>query len=725
MVFNPPTELNMVDSDRFMYERSKILHYNYNLRLRPHIFSDAIIEIRYNQYIQTPTKMPPECNIYVAIRSSKKYCQKINGQIVYPRGNTCTEESTPLVFKSGNSDIEACHSACFNLFDKKKDKTGTAYRSPFTKFNEKQNCCSIYNNDMFALGVDDYNRTDSHITPRLDTIGTGFDLDDEPYTDLEGNETFKFIMNKYYCDEFMKKWDGEKCYTPLYEEIFGAVVSSSLYKACQYGVRYFQTGLTINAVNKPNLPPIVTDPPKNKDDWLQDVNSEAFFINPNLTLKDLGITNPGLKHLIFTTEHGWPGRLVEPLIVYQELGSLQSNVDVVDFDNINKQKLKQFKTDSYGWRIIDEYEFLNIYTNIKRSALANRKNDAEKNTPDDRSSWQKYFAELFDKIASSFSTRYTLYMLVGGVVGDVVIRNLIKVMTETAIAVESGAVTSFIAILCDRLMIHSLFPVLMQPAFKLIALTLKLLTSVFKTAEVVMTIGGLVDLLDIGVDYFNFKHELGVRSIQQYSELDISTRKKNYGYGTVDYSPVMLMSMYEYITVEENGGSNQAIHANAKRNANTLPPFSEYCSLLKDYNKNDAKWKLKLEDVVDRYDYLSCMLWSSQYLYSLDINSNGLPINWNEDQVFCEIKDLNEFFDTTFKSFLNTFDNYSDFTQNFKKKINLLKYVVPAAFIFIVAFAFMKMIYAVIFLFFVSSAVYAIVFTDALTAETVDDDYIN
>lgn len=722
MVFNTPTELNIVDSDRFMFERNKLLHFNYNLRLRPHIFSHIAIEIRFNHSIQTPNKMPPENNIYVGLKSTKKYCQQISGQMSYPRGKMCNEESTPLVFKSGNSDIEACHSACFNLFDKKKDKSGTAYRAPFAKFNKNQNCCSIYNNDMFALGIDDYNRADSHLTPRLDTIGTGFDVnDDDLYTDLEGNETFKFKMNKYYCDEFMKKWDGKECYTPFYEDVFGFFISSTLYKACQYGYRWYQTGITINEVNKPDVPPIKTPVPKSKEGWLQDVNSEAFFINPYVTLTDLGITNPGLKHLIFTTEHGWPGRLVEPLIVYQELGSLQPDVDIVDFDAINKHRIRHFKMDSYGWRDVDEYEFLNIYTNINQSALANRKDGKEHNTVDDRTDWQKRFEEFFATLSGGISP-YTPLFVFGSWITGKIIQNLTEVMESTAISIETGVVTCFLANLSMRIMKHSLFPILLKPAFKVMILTLRVLASAIKVIDVISSAGGLIDLLDLPFDFFNFKNEIGVSTIEQYSQLDIQSRIKAYGYGTVDYSPVMLISMFEHITTDENGGTNHDIRDKTKRGKTPLPPFSEYCSLLKDYKKNDAKWKFKLEDVVDRYDYPTCMFWSTQYLYSLDVNSNGLPINWSEDKMLCEVKDLHEFFDTTYKNYLSTFDNYSEFTQNFKKKINLLTYVVPVAFIFVVALTFMKMVYAVIFLFFASSAIYAIVFTDALTPEPENND---
>lgn len=716
MVFNSPTKLDFISSDRYMYERNKLLFFNYYLRLKPHIFSHITLEIRFNKYIQTPIKMPPEYNIYVVLRGSKKFCEQINCQSLYPRGKLCGENDTPLIFKSGNSDIAACHSSCFNLFDKKKDKTGTNYKAPFTKFNEKQNCCSILGNDMFGVAADDYNRTDNHITPRLDTLGTGFDLADEPYIDLEGNETYKFNMNKYYCDDFMKRWNGKECYTPLHEEIFGFLVSSVLYKACQYGVRYAQTGIKASDINKPDVPPIKTDPPNNYEQWMQEVNRDAFFVNPHLTLKDLGITDAGLKHLIFTTEYGWPGRLVEPLIVYQELGSLHPDVKVVDFNDLNKNKLQQFKIDSYGMRLVDEYDLLDIYKHINEEALTSTADASTNYKPENPNQWDVYVKHFIDKIFNTIWNINTPLALAFGKFQGYIIESMIKGMSHIAEKIESGVVSMFMVMLTERLLLHSLLPVILQPVFKIIAMTLKMLASAIKTVDTVVSIIGIIDLIDIAVDFFNLSQEIGVSTIHQYSEADIMARKKAYGYGTVEYSPIMLMTIFEYISVEENDGKNNNI--SAENNYETvLPPSSNYCVLLKDYKLNDSKWKIKLEEVVDRYDYFSGFVWSSEYLYSLDVNSNGLPINWNEEYGICNINDAHEYFDTAFKNYLNTFDNYSDFSQGFKKKINLLKFVIPLGLVILVGFTFMGIIYAVLFLFFVSSVVYTIVFTDIITPE--------
>lgn len=721
MVFNSPTEIDLINSDRHMFERMKLLSFNYYLRLKPHIFSHVILEIRFNKYLLTPIRLPPENNIYVVLRGNRKFCEQINCQSFYPRGALCNENDNPLVFKSGNTDIVACQSSCYNLFDKKKAKDGLSYRAPFTRFSNRQNCCTMLGNDMFSAGADDYCRTDNHVTPRMDTIGTGFDLDDEPYTDLEGNETYKFKMNKYYCDDFMRSWDGTKCYTPLHEEIFGFIVSSVLYKACQYGVRYAQTGITATNVNKPNVPPIVTTAPT-YDEWFNDVNREAFFVNPHVTLTQLGITDASLKHLIFTTEYGWPGRLVEPLIVYQSVGNVQPDVKIVDYDELNKTKLYQFKCDSYGLRLTDEYDFLNIYKHINENALSNIDHDINNGgtVEDDKSVVLMKFIEFLKTLTDSlFTWQMPVYILVG-VVQDRIIASIVQGLTSMAEKFETGFATRFMFLIAQRLLMVSISPVFMKPVFKLITMTLKLLATTLKTVEQIISIISLIDIIDIGVDFFNLQNEMGSSTIQQYSEADILSRKKAYGYGTVEYSPAMLIAIYEYIAAEET--SEVTPTPRTKENKPTtegqLPPYSSNCSLLKDYKTNDAQWKLKLESVVDRFDYMSTVIWSSEYLYSLDVNSNGLPINWNEEYGIVDIKDMNEFFDTAFKSYLNNFDNYDVFSKNFKKKINMLKYGIPMALVLLLVFTFMGIIYAVMFLFFMSSVMYVIVFTDILTPET-------
>lgn len=263
------------------------------------------------------------------------------------------------VFKSGNSDIPSCQSACYNLFPRVSEKDGNvAYRAPSVFYSENQSRCLLYSNDLFMLAADDYRRTDKHPTPRVDTIGTGFDLMSEPFVNAEKNETFQFKLNKYYYDDFQYNFNGVECKPSIFEWVTSILASSNLYKLVQYTDRYIGTalepgsggGVWVNDVQRPKLPPIQMKTPPSEAEWRAQMNPDAIFFNPNLTLSDLGITKDRMD-LIFTTEYGWPGRLVEPLLIYKtpdesgdtnEADDFTGEILRVNFLRRNEKLLPQF-----------------------------------------------------------------------------------------------------------------------------------------------------------------------------------------------------------------------------------------------------------------------------------------------------------------------------------------------------------------------------------------------
>lgn len=310
------TKIDQLNAVRYSYERQKIKMFNHYLKILPHIFSHVNVEISFNTKLINNNYERANHHIYVRLMGSKEFCKQIHCNVGYPRGKTCTVEDKPFIFKSGNSDIGACHSACYNLFENRTDENGLHYRAPFVNYSTRMCKCLIQNENVFRMATDDFMRTDVHPTPRIDTIGTGFDLDPNPYVDGHKNETFHFKLNEYYCDDFQYEFKNGKCQSSIVEDVFSLFGSSNLYKFGQYGKRYVQSGEWINDVQRPNLPPITSRPPPSYRDWLSNINKTAIFIDPNLCLSDLGIV-PGAMHLIFTTEFGWPGLLVEPLLFYK------------------------------------------------------------------------------------------------------------------------------------------------------------------------------------------------------------------------------------------------------------------------------------------------------------------------------------------------------------------------------------------------------------------------
>lgn len=70
----------------------------------------------------------------------------------------------------------------------------------------------------------------------------------------------------------------------------------------------------------------------------------------------LGITI-GKRHLVFTTDYGWLGRLIEPLSIYKTLDSdppKNKCITIIDYNELNKNHLEQFQYDPYTGRAVSQ-----------------------------------------------------------------------------------------------------------------------------------------------------------------------------------------------------------------------------------------------------------------------------------------------------------------------------------------------------------------------------------
>lgn len=716
MVFNPPTLLNYTNADLYAYERRKIQQYNYFLRYKPHIMSHTYIEISYNAQLTDNDELPWYRKIRFTVRSRKKFCSQTSCQLHYPRGNTCTTKDEPRIFKTGDHDLEACQFGCYNLYDMatmpsttdKDEKTTTSSsstdppdeqyaRAPFLIYSYKQCACTQHNNGLFALGADDYTRTDYHPMPRIDTIGTGFhyidsgnfferkdfsSIDNQPYVDNEGNESFRFNINRYYCDDFQLKFDGRKCYQSVGEQIFGFLVSSTLYKACQYGVRYAATGVTNTDVQKLSLPP-----PKYQvhhstlNSWLNDVDPDAFFINPNVTLEDLGFREDK-KHCIFTTEYGYPGRLIEPLA--QNTGWAGSTVD---YGKLNEGRLHQFKYDpETGQRLIDEYEIYGIYQYIRSNPTNNTFDEDSYAEPD------RKLADMFNGIINNMGELGA--MLTFGYLLDKGVQYSQKVLGLSVEFLEGKITPTLLHIVERELLTQSFHPVI-RIFTKAIASIVRTTSSLIKTVDIFTTIAGILDLIDLGVDFFSMNRVMDNGTIQQYSQLDIDTLRKAYGYGTVEYSPVTFMLMCEYLKIHEKW--------------NLTPTATTKLRCLNEYTK--YKYMIPIAAAI-RYDTDNdnAYEWVSEYIFSLRVNSNGLNINW-EDEGKLPSDVIDQYLKIDENVYLKGMDEYSKYTESFRKRIKYSQY---ALLVIVILFVLILIVYTKIatpFIFVAAIGAYYLVFS--------------
>lgn len=646
MVFNPPTSTDENDATLAAAERGKISTFNHFLKIMPQLFSWVIVEIRSNKNLPSATYEQFNNNLYVRLIGTREFCDQGNCNSYYSRGETCKETTEPLVFKSGNSDITACHASCYNLFDGAKDAEGNLRKAPLTAYSEKQQCCLIRHDRWFRLGFDDYMRTDVHPTPRIDTIGTGFDLSEKLYTDSEGNETYQFLLNRYYCDDFRYEFKGSECKPSLTETIIGTLGSTNLYKGAQYGIRKIQTGVGLSGVQKLDLPPIEKKPSLSLIEWKSNVNKSAHFFNPNLLLSDLGITRE-TSHLIFTTEYGWPGKLVEPLLVYQQPKGRYTQIDYSSKRNL----LPQFRVDEYGRREFDEYEILEV-AKVLIEMNEHVRNNLPKHTEVDVSKIRAIILGLKDMIydedfytilASSFFSTYVATLKRLAAIAN---EQFEKVTISAALRAQK---VMFSQIASGSVMLMRRFGPM---GFKLLTSTLKSLT----VAGAILDILGFVDLFLLGTDLYNLRNLQGQAFVDMLSENDLNEKEQVYGYKSFEFSPIYFVSIYDAFTNRDVSSFDIE-----------LTPADNTSLLL---HAQNIPYSIPLEKVTHKNNIIQTFLWESEYTYRLENNSDGLPINWGEESGV-ELTAFNEMVDNKFADYPNTFFEYKDYSTDIRKRVNL------------------------------------------------------
>lgn len=697
--FNGPTATDYTNSLLYSYERQKIKMFNQYLFEMPHIFSHVNVEISFDP---NGKHADPNRNIYVRLIGSEEFCNQINCNLTYPRGKYCQVNQKPLNFKSGNSDISACQSACYNLFEKRKNPEGEFYRPPLVRYSRAQCKCLIQNQTPFQMATDDFVRTDSHPTPRVDTIGTGFDLDEIPYIDDEKNETFQFRLNKYYCDDFRYSFDGKKCESSVSEDIFSFLISENLYKFGQYGVRYAKTGNWLSDTQTPNLPPIRAPAPKSLDQWLTNVNTKAFFINPDLNISDLGIVD-GRRHLIFTTEYGWPGLLVEPLAIYkdQKLNANTSGnksfyvnpdmketrekntefmVRIVDFERKNENLPAQFRYDAYGRREHDEYELMGLYARLKK-IYENTDKDADN---DDHHKLARNIVSIINQMATIQEAINFAGTIASQKLFDTMFKRiLVGIKTAEKLSIKF---TPTVVKIIQHSVAHNVGDQLGHVFLSYASLFFKTASTSLKTMSMFMDVGALLDLLFFAFqcDWAGLKNLQNQDFVNTYSIMDLKMNEQNFGFKNVELSPIYFIHNHESTFTRDSL---------METNVDGLLKQPENLKLLPNSKKITSKFSITLENVTHKNSIIDMLKWQTDFLYNLKKNSDNLPIDWSLEEKL-DISKYTVSMENIKKEIPHNFNNYKKYISKTLKRIDTIKVC-----LFGIVIAFILGIYFQLFIF--------------------------
>lgn len=682
MVFNPPTSLDYDNATIYAYERQKLAIFNHFLVKKPHIFSHVNVEIRHNPNLANTTLEQMNRNISVRLIGSRMFCEQVRCNAYYPRGRTCTIDTEPLVFKSGNSDVRACQAACYNLHENKPDANGNVFKGPNTTFSERQQCCLLWLDQFFVLGADDYMRTDIHPEPRVDTIGTGFDLSTEPYIDVDGNETFKFLLNKYYCDDFRLKYDGIECKQSVGEEITDYLLSDVLYKSIQYGIRKATDGIGAYDVQQPKLPAIALSPSPGKEGWLKNINQNVNFFNPNLKLSDVGIMGD-YPHLIFTTEYGWPGRIVQPLIITRV--PKYAAFKEVDFTTIDRNVLPHLRRNAYGRRQLDEFEILQTYTVLLRVLNAQR---SEK---------ENIIMRVVNGIVTALGT--SQFWLQSSVL---LTRSCFSEIEKLIIygSEHFTAATPTLTRLIERTMFTSLAHQTGHLASHYVQTMARVALGAIKglsVAGLIADIIGLVDVVLAPLDLFSIG-KLDYNAAHGYSLADLAMKKHIYDYKTVEYSPAMFVYNDDVYAAQDINASHlfkqqliRSVHLNLRPASIKLP------------------YAIDSSEVMHKDDTRQIFKWNADYLTGLERNSNDLLINWS-DESGVTFEDYKTQMQIDVKKIPNTYVNYSEYIGSTLTRLDINKYGIPIVTSMLISSVFLPTLLPVIIAILIAVFVFSIQF---------------
>lgn len=610
-----PTDVDLQNARLAAFERQKIVYYNYFCERFPHIFKgNTYLRIRFNR-TDPNTEKDPFTKIKVDWCSTESFCRKVHCQKRLPYDKDCEKEDIPQLIKSGNSTLVACQAGCFEPFHEKSEMKG-----PFTFYSKRQKICLLQVDIFHQMAIDPYLRTTKHPTPRIDTIGTGFDVMkdiDEPYMDDQGNETYKYKINKYYCDDFQMLFDGTKCIESIGELISSIFFSKVLYKAFQYGIRWADTGVGIHGIQKVDTGPVDEKIiPGTIKSWLSDIKS-SNYVNPNVTLKDLGMTEDNYQYLIWSTESTSEGQLTISKELYEKTvipTEHLKGVLVYDYNILNKYRPQHLRYDFSGLKIIDEYEFLNIYKYLTVTPSP----DEEDNES------QRDLIEIILNILKKIGLYFALPFVTSVIVEKLVLTFISYLEKVGPLLIHKLDLT--IMKVAGQVIGAYFRPVVLDALNGLFAFSTRIFASAFKQISFITMIVGLIDLLDV-FDLFDKNKLVNEKFVDSYSEYTLAFMKQTFGVSQVELSPIY------YVSLLLQNRTNDPTLSDNKFLENTMIKLSV---------KNDKTFNWTTDTIINNWsDPIEEIIWISEYLYSLKYNSNGLFIDWN-NQSLIDLENMNK-----------------------------------------------------------------------------------
>ncbi|CAJ2002068.1 per os infectivity factor p74 [Cotesia congregata filamentous virus 1] len=525
-----PTHIDYKRAVEYAFHRNEIIFFNQAMQKYPHLAETWIIKIwPHNELIKYNAALA-DTAIYVELHASELFCKKSFCRANFPRGQTCSSSNEKLeIFNSGDTILTACQQMCFyQTLDGKPQDNHTLWSS-------RLNTCLLCNSLPDKLAFDDYTRTNIHPTPHVDTIGTGFDRDTKNYIDGDGNETFHYKLNNHYCSDYLQSLSsaGDTCTGTWFEKITGFLIGDYIYLLSKYLATKKFKGETFSTVNHPN----VVKPTPEQIASLKKENLNFFtsnfkkFLNPTLTLTDLGFTADTMYTHYFTNSRSKYGELVS---IFPLLPSLLGN-------KVPNSLRIDPKT---GQRYIHPAKVLEFEARLKYNVGLGEHNWSEFNQ-DFEAAIEQYKESLksFLKTTLEISENVVLGLLIDKIVYSVlknVQSSLAQSLNRNALRLTHKYAFRYLLTVSTKALVGAAIKrALLSAVTRLLALS--------ETGPFIIftLLTSLVDVIISVFDPLGLFSAMDQKGVDFYSIFDIALNKNLYGTGTVEYSPYRFVSMYE------------------------------------------------------------------------------------------------------------------------------------------------------------------------------------
>lgn len=667
------TKLDLLDMGKYMFNRHLLETVWKLYDTHPQIASHILIKIRpaiQNTDYHFSEKFK-DFAIVVEVTFKEIGCKMCRCNPKFPRSKTCNTYDKLKIFKSGNATITACEPIC-NHINSNVFGSSENTETPFMNWNNSTQSCLFQSLQLHTWGIDDSSR-DKTFRSYVTNIGTGFDPN--VYADKNGYTLDSFKINKFYCDELGMNFADGQCVQTKAHTFFEYVVSDTLYRFGDILKNMIVSAKTPFNVGTPDVGVIdeksVPNFLKSVELWQNNIDLKFKRVSPFIKLSELGFTEKNWHTHIWTNEitnnDNVYGKLVIPSQVYASSKFYDENVDKIA-DRLNKLNRNGFRF------IHPDADFVELgrrqmamntpaVSKVKIKLAGKTSTGADMRSRDSvtsaKSSTKKSermqniseidFRNLLDSI---FSEQMTISLASSGIFNTatkelahilIAINNkIIPRLCNVIISHIRGANLRVFQTVVRQIVVRHIAVNLVQISARAAMTLAQAGSKALSGVGIVLLIFNVFDLLFLFKDPFNRNQYIDTKSIERVALDILDGNEKIFGRRQLELTPYILQHLFWKLPYNNN--SKISSETSVFGSVETVDEINKFIKSQFNFNSIEKNSNAGYDEpviAVDDSSYLFNQLinesiafelfMNTHYMLSLDINSDGVKIDWNGD----------------------------------------------------------------------------------------------